>query len=148
MDYHRIIQDMTIQECKPLCTQTSPKCIGHNWILSKKTIYTRVRCGRCAPSCRQCNSANLATCATEVKVHRTKDVKLCVDVHPRQGDKERLLPLVGKAAGQPLLVRYIFTMNASLCGTHKWCEGGPEFLSSGAILCLLDGCGTVDYGFP
>ena len=96
----------------------------------------------------QTKSADAATCATEAKVHRTNDGKVRADVHPRHGDGEQLLPLVGKAAGQSLLVRYIFPMKDSLCGTHKWCEGGPEFLSSGAILGLLGGHGTVGYGFP
>ena len=83
----------------------------------------------------------------EAKVHRAKDGKLRVNAHPRHGDGEQLLPLVGKAGGQPFMVRYIIRMKDSLCGTHNWCEGGLEFLSSGTILGPLGGRSTVGYGF-
>ena len=56
----------------------------------------------------QTESADLATRATEAKVHRVEDGKLRADVHPRHDDREWLLQLVGKAAGQPFLIHCIF----------------------------------------
>ena len=47
-----------------------------------------------------------------------------------------------------LLVSGILGVKNTLIGTHKWCEGGTKFLSSGAVLSLLGGCGTVGNDFP
>ena len=68
-------------------------------------------------------------------------------MNPQHDDGEWLLPLAGKAKGQPLLVYSILTVKNTLSGTHKWYEGGMKFLSSGAVLSLFCGCGTVGNGF-
>ena len=75
----------------------------------------------------QTKSTDPSTRVTKAKVNRTNDGILCADVHPRNDDRERLLPLAGKAAGQPLLVCCILSMKDNLSGTHKWCEGCLKF---------------------
>ena len=83
--------------------------------------------------------------ASETKVHRVEDCKLCADMNPRH---EWLLPLAGKATGQPLLACIVLTVKNTYNETHESCQGGTKFLGSRAVLALLGGCGTVGNGFP
>ena len=131
--------------------------MGFGLLVNKKAIENKLyrggvwKCSVANPDgclILQTESVDLAMHATKAKVHRVNNYKLRVDAHPFHGDEEGLLTLVGRAAGQPLLVRCIFTMKDFHCGIQKWCEGGPEFLSSGVILGLLGRCGTIGYGFP
>ena len=83
----------------------------------------------------QTESADPAMGAMEAKLHRVKNGKLCADAHPRHGDGK--LPLVGKVAGQLLLVRCIITMKDSLCGTHKWCKEARSSSAAERYLAFL-----------
>ena len=50
----------------------------------------------------QTETADTTTSASEAKVHSAEDCKLCADANTRHNDGEWLLPLAGKATGQPL----------------------------------------------
>ena len=93
-------------------------------------------------------AGNPVTCTTKSWVYRLKDDKLCFYPNPRHHCREGLLPFWSEPACQTFLVRYVFTVQGSICWADQWGEWSSKLLGGKLVLPLLCFGYFVCYGIP